>query len=51
MGLPDGPELPVIGPVSLAVPFVLAYWASNDAESRGDDRAAFRALVVYVRQR
>ena len=30
----------------LVVPSVLAYWVYNGAENRGDDRAAFWALVV-----
>jgi hypothetical protein len=44
MGLPGGPELLIIG--LLLVPFVLTYWVYNDAESRGDDRAALWALAV-----
>jgi lipid-A-disaccharide synthase-like uncharacterized protein len=65
MGLPGGPELLIIGLFFLVVPFVLTYWVYNDAENRGDDRAAFwalagggltlfggiLALVVYVWQR
>ena len=46
MGLPGGPELLIIGLFFLVVPFVLAYWVYNDAENRGDDRAAFWALAV-----
>ena len=46
MGLPAGPELLIIGLFFLVIPFVMAYWVYNDAESRGDDRAAFWALAV-----
>ncbi|WP_157969316.1 hypothetical protein [Haloplanus rubicundus] len=46
MDLPGGPELLIIGLLLLVVPFVLTYWVYNDAESRGDDGAAFWALAV-----
>jgi len=46
MGLPGGPELLIIGIILLVIPFVMAYWVYTDAESRGDDRAAFWALAV-----
>ena len=46
MGLPGGPELLIIGLFLVVVPFVMAYWVYNDAEKRGDDRAAFWALAV-----
>jgi hypothetical protein len=46
MGVPGGPELLIIGLVALVIPFVLAYWVYNDAEKRGDDRAALWALAV-----
>lgn len=45
-GIPGGPELLIIGIVFLIVPFLLAYWVYNDAEARGDDKAAFWALAV-----
>ncbi|WP_157573550.1 hypothetical protein [Haloplanus natans] len=46
MGLPGGPELLIIGLFFIVIPFVMAYWVYNDAEKRGDDRAAFWALAV-----
>lgn len=45
-GLPGGPELLIILLFFIALPFVMAYWVYNDAERRGDDRAAFWAIAV-----
>lgn len=46
MGVPGGPELLIIAIVAIVVPFVLAYWVYNDAESRGEENAALWALAV-----
>jgi uncharacterized membrane protein YvlD (DUF360 family) len=46
MGLPGGVELLIIGLFLVVVPFPMAYWVYNDAENRGDDRAAFWTLAV-----
>ncbi|MCL9816455.1 hypothetical protein [Natronocalculus amylovorans] len=46
-GTPLGFELLIlISLIVLIVPFVLAYWVYNDAQTRGNDNAALWALVV-----
>lgn len=48
-GIPGGSELLIIliiGLLLLVVPFLLAYWVSNDAQQRGNDNAALWAVVV-----
>ena len=47
LGIPGGPELLVIALV-MVVPFVIAYWVYNDAESRGEENAALWAVVAGV---
>ena len=46
MGIPGGPELLIIGLFLVIIPFVVAYWVYNDAESRGEENAALWALAV-----
>ncbi|QLD88899.1 hypothetical protein HWV07_07585 [Natronomonas salina] len=45
LGIPGGPELLVIALVTV-VPFVIAYWVYNHAESRGEENAALWAVVA-----
>lgn len=45
-GIPGGPELLIVGLIFLIIPFVLAYWVYNDAEKRGNEKAAFWAVAV-----
>lgn len=45
-GMPGGPELLILGVIFLIIPFGLAYWVYNDAESRGEENAALWAVAV-----
>lgn len=45
-GVPGGPELLIVGLVFLILPFIMAYWVFTDAETRGEDDAAWWALAV-----